>query len=167
MKKLILLNGTMGAGKTAISKELLKLLQQSVFLDGDWCWNMNPFLVNEETKQMVLKNICFLLNSFINCSAYKYIIFCWVMHQEEIINEILKHLNLENTKTYIFTLTLTEAALIQRLMNDINQNQRTPDVLERSIKRIGLYKKMNTSKIGVSSITPFQAAKQIAELVNQ
>ncbi len=167
MKKLILLNGTMGAGKTAISQELLQLLQPGVFLDGDWCWNMIPFIVNEETRQMVLKNICFMLNSFINCSEYKYILFCWVMHQEKIISEILEHLNLENTNTYIFTLTLTEAALTKRLMKDVARHQRTLDVLERSIKRIGLYKNMDTSKIDVSDITPFQAAKKIAELVSK
>ena len=89
------------------------------------------------------------------------------MHQEEIISEILKHLNLENIKTYIFTLTLTEAALSKRLMKDIARHQRTLDVLERSIKRIGLYKNMDTSKIDVSDITPFQAAKKIAELVSK
>ncbi len=35
MKKLILINGTMGVGKTATSNALLQLLPQSVFLDGD------------------------------------------------------------------------------------------------------------------------------------
>ena len=167
MKKLILLNGTMGAGKTAICQELLKLLQPGVFLDGDWCWNMNPFIVNDETKQMVLKNISFMLNSFINCSEYEYIIFCWVMHQEEIINEILKNLKLENTKTFTFTLMLTEAALTKRLMKDIDQHKRTFDVLERSIERIDLYKNMNTIKIDISDLTPLQAAKQIAKLISQ
>lgn len=166
MKKLIFLNGTMGSGETVTSQKLFKLFQPSVFLDGDWCWNMNPFIVNEETKQLVLKNICFLLNSFIQCSEYKYIIFCWVMDQEEMISKILKHLNLENTRTYIFTLILTEAALTKRLMKDIEQHRRSIDVLERSINRIESYQKMNTIKIDVSEITPVQAAKRIAELVN-
>ncbi|MEA4919829.1 MAG: AAA family ATPase [Clostridiaceae bacterium] len=161
MKKLILINGTMGAGKTTTCQELLKLLQPSVFLDGDWCWNMNPFIVNEETKQMVLKNICFMLNSFINCSEYKYIIFCWVMHQQEIIDDILKHLNLDSVETHTITLTLTEEALTKRLGEDIAQKIRQPDVLERSISRIVLYNDMDTIKVDVSNITPFQAAKKI------
>lgn len=161
MKKLILINGTMGAGKTATCQELLKSLQPSVFLDGDWCWNMNPFIVNEETKQMVLKNICFVLNGFINCSEYKYIIFCWVMHQQEIIDNILKHLNLDNVETHTITLTLTEEALTKRLGEDISRKIRHPDVLERSIARIGLYNDMDTTKVDVSNITPFQAAKKI------
>jgi len=36
----------MGVGKTTTSNELKKLLMKSVFLDGDWCWDMSPFIVN-------------------------------------------------------------------------------------------------------------------------
>ena len=46
----------MGVGKTTVSKELKNRLQKSVFLDGDWCWDMNPFVVNDETKAMVMDN---------------------------------------------------------------------------------------------------------------
>lgn len=57
MKKLIIINGTMGVGKTATSKALYQKLESSVWLDGDWCWMMNPFIVNEENKTMVIDNI--------------------------------------------------------------------------------------------------------------
>ena len=43
----------MGAGKTTVCQELKKLLPPCAFLDGDWCWDMEPFLVTEETKAMV------------------------------------------------------------------------------------------------------------------
>ena len=75
MKKLYLIGGTMGIGKTAVCQELKLKLDNSVFLDGDWCWDANPFQVTEETKNMVMDNICFLLNQFIHCSAYNNIIF--------------------------------------------------------------------------------------------
>lgn len=81
MKKLIIINGTMGVGKTTTSLELQKILPQNVFLDGDWCWSMEPFVVNDETKTMVMNNITYLLNNFIRCSEYENIIFCWVMHE--------------------------------------------------------------------------------------
>lgn len=43
MKRLILIGGTMGVGKTAVCRELQKLLPGNVFLDGDWCWDAVPF----------------------------------------------------------------------------------------------------------------------------
>ena len=39
MKTLYLIGGTMGVGKTAVSQQLKKDLPNSVFLDGDWCWD--------------------------------------------------------------------------------------------------------------------------------
>lgn len=45
MKNLIFINGAMGVGKTATSRELQKLLPNCVFLDGDWCWDMSPLLL--------------------------------------------------------------------------------------------------------------------------
>lgn len=76
MKKLILIGGTMGVGKTATSSLLKQKLNQSVFLDGDWCWDMHPFVVNRETKAMVMNNIVYQLNQFISCSEIENIIFC-------------------------------------------------------------------------------------------
>ena len=75
MKTLYLIGGTMGVGKTAISQQLKKDLPNSVFLDGDWCWDADPFQVTEETKEMVMQNICCLLNNFLHCTAYENIVF--------------------------------------------------------------------------------------------
>lgn len=86
----------MGVGKTAVSQQLKLDLHNSVFLDGDWCWNARPFQVTDETKSMVLDNICFLLNNFLHCSAYENVIFWWVMHQQSIIDSITKKLDTQN-----------------------------------------------------------------------
>ena len=59
----------MGMGKTAVCRKMNYLLNNSVFLDGDWCWNADPFQVTDETKNMVMDNITHLLNNFIHCSA--------------------------------------------------------------------------------------------------
>ena len=50
MKKLIIINGTPGVGKTTICKALNQNVENSVWLDGDWCWMINPFKVTEENK---------------------------------------------------------------------------------------------------------------------
>ena len=51
MKTLYLIGGTMGIGKTTACRLLKTKLPDSVFLDGDWCWDMHPFIVNDETKK--------------------------------------------------------------------------------------------------------------------
>lgn len=161
MKRLIMVNGTMGVGKTTTSRELQKVLPNNVFLDGDWCWDMKPFIVNEETKSMVINNICFLLNNFLTCSAYENIIFCWVMDEQSIIDEILSKIKTDGVSVKIFSLIADKAALERRLKEDVKSGVRTVDVIERSILRIEKYNVLNTTKIDVSEITPEQAAKLI------
>ncbi len=162
MKKLIFINGTMGSGKTATASELLKMLNHSVFLDGDWCWMMNPFMVTDETKQMVQDNIVHLLHNFLTCSEYENVIFCWVMQYESIICSLLAKLADCEFEFYVFTLTISKQALTGRIGKDVDNHIRTPDVLERSLQRLPLYKKMGTVKIDVSKISARQAAEQIA-----
>ena len=165
MKNLIFINGTMGVGKTATSRELQKLLPNCVFLDGDWCWDMSPFIVNDETKKMVIDNISYLLNNFISCSVYENIIFCWVMHEQIILDDVLSRLNKHNCILYKFSLVCSEQALISRLTKDIELGIRTEDVINRSISRLKNYFEMDTQKIDVSEVSAKEAAKIIFEYI--
>jgi broad-specificity NMP kinase len=161
MKNIYLIGGTMGVGKTTTCQIIKNKLNNCVFLDGDWCWDMHPFQVTEETKQMVLENICFLLNSFIKCSAYENIVFCWVMHEQTIIDYIVSRLDTSDCKGHSISLVCSEQALQARLRKDVDAGIRTEDVIRRSIERIPFYKKLNTYKVDVSKITPVQVADLI------
>ena len=52
MKRLILVGGPMGVGKSAVCRALMERLSRCLYLDGDWCWDASPFQVTEETKAM-------------------------------------------------------------------------------------------------------------------
>lgn len=162
-KNLIFVNGTMGSGKTTVCRELKTMLMPSVFLDGDWCWDMCPFVVSGETKCMVVDNIVHLLGNFLKCSEYKNIIFCWVMHEQAIVDELLGKLEPLCAEFRIFTLMPNEKALTSRLQKDVDNGLRSEDVIKRSVVRLPLYEKMNTCKIDVSSIS----AKEAAEIIKK
>lgn len=164
MKHLYLIGGTMGVGKTTICQLLKKILPNSVFLDGDWCWDADPFQVTDETKAMVLDNICHLLNNFIACSAYETIIFCWVMHRQSIIDDITSRLRLDGIQLHCISLICNEASLCQRLDKDIASGLRQPDIVERSLSRLPLYAGLDTKKIDTSRKDPAQIAGILAIL---
>lgn len=42
-KKLIIIGGVPGVGKTTVAELLKNALQNAVWLDGDWCWMMHPW----------------------------------------------------------------------------------------------------------------------------
>lgn len=167
MKKLIIINGTMGVGKTTTCNKLLNMITPSVFLDGDWCWNINPFIVTDETKLMVIDNITHLLKNFLCCSEYEYVIFCWVLHKESIMKDILNNLKDFKFELFVITLMCSEKALRDRLTLDINNNVRKYDVIERSLQKSDFYIEMDTTKIDVSDIDAHQAAIEIVKIIGE
>ena len=164
MKKLFIIGGTMGIGKSTVSQILKRNLPNSVFLDGDWCWDSCPFQVTAETKEMVIKNICAVLNNFLKCSAYENIIFCWVMHEQSIIDAILSGLDTANCRVLTVSLLCSEQELTQRLQKDVAAGIRTPDVIERSVQRIPLYQNLDTIKVNTSGKSATEVAQEIAAL---
>lgn len=164
MKNLYMIGGTMGVGKTTACKLLKRRLDNAVFLDGDWCWDANPFQVTEETKAVVVDNICHMLNNFIRCTAYQNIIFCWVMHEQEIIDRILSRLDTRGCAVRTISLVYSKTALAHRLQGDIDSGIRRPEDIARSSGRLPLYEKLRTIKIDVSGLTPVETAERIAAL---
>ena len=68
---------------------------------------------------MVQENIAFLLGQFLRCPAYKTVIFCWVMHQEAIIRELLSRLDTRGVQVRVFTLLPSPAALEAHIQKDV------------------------------------------------
>lgn len=164
MKTLYLIGGTMGVGKTTVCRCLQKMLPNCVFLDGDWCWDMSPFVVTEETKDMVMDNICHMLNNFLSCSVYENIVFCWVMHQQAIIDEILNRTDAAEGRVVAVSLTCDAVTLRSRLAADVAAGVREADILERSPVRLPLYDALNTHKIDTTGRTPVEIAEEIIKI---
>lgn len=163
MKRLYLIGGPMGVGKTTVCRILKQVLPDCMFLDGDWCWDMNPFVVNDETKKMVMDNICSLLTNFLRCSVSRNVVFCWVMHEQRIVDEILNRLLLDKVETVCISLVCSEEELKRRLRKDIDAGVRKEDVIARSLERLSGYWTMNTEKLDVTEMTPEETAMKILE----
>lgn len=146
--------------KPATEKELTN----SVFLDGDWCWDADPFQVTDETKAMVMDNICYLLNNFLHCSAYENVIFCWVMHEQSIVDEIVSKLDTEECRVIKISLIVDEANLRKRLLSDIANKIRTEEIMDKSIARIQMYQVLDTVKIDTSNKSVCEITEEIAAL---
>ena len=162
-KTLYLIGGTMGVGKTAVCRQLKKDLPRSVFLDGDWCWDADPFIVTDETKEMVLENICFLLNQFLRCSAYRNILFCWSWTVSPPWTLFSRVWTLQTAGSNVFS--YCRAGMYSgQTCRGYKGRSSFADVIERSIARIPLYASLNTLKIDTSHKSIRMTADEIKNL---
>ncbi|WP_265457482.1 AAA family ATPase [Enterococcus sp. HY326] len=166
MKKLILIGGPMGIGKSTVTAALNEELENSVMLDGDWCWQMHPWQFTEENKQMVLKNIQFLLQSFIDNSSFDFIIFCWVMDHQEIINDVLAGLTLTNTEVTSVSLVASPQKLAENIQIDIAKGLRDFDSITTAIARLENYRGVESIKIDTTALDVPATVAKIKDLIS-
>lgn len=152
----------MGVGKSTTCEVLLDRLGAAAYLDGDWCWMMRPWVVNDRTISMVERNIVHMLSEYISLPDVNNVIFGWVMHRADIVDRLLSELRRDDLRISVFTLICSPDALRRRIGLDIKAGKRTEDNLQRSLERLPLYADMPWPKIDVSTITAEQAAQEIA-----
>ena len=161
-KTFITVHGTMGVGKSAVCQHLYKRLEHSIWLDGDWCWMMNPWIFSEENKRMVESNITHLLRNFLKNSSCQYVLFSWVLHQEEIFKMLLTSLQDLHFNLYRIALLCSEETLRMRMMHD----DRDRETIERSIQRLPYYQAMESIKLDTTDMMVSEVANNILHLIN-
>ena len=168
MKRLVLVGGSMGVGKSAVCRALMERLSRCLYLDGDWCWNMHPFSVTEETRALVLDNICSMLARALRCPELDHVILGWVLHQQQTADMILSRLPLDGAEVANISLLASPKALRTRLERDMADGRRPRDgVVERSLAYLPMYERLNTWKLDTTRLTPEEAAAQISRLLGQ
>ena len=163
MKKLIIINGTMGVGKTTVCRQLYRQLDHAVWLDGDWCWLMHPWEFSAENKAMVMDNISHLLRNFLNNSTFKYVVFSWVMHEQAIFAELLDRLAGCDFQPVMISLTCTAETLAVRMKQDGG----TDEAIRHSTSRLELYQQLDTIKIDATDRSVDAVVDEIVRLVGQ
>lgn len=117
MKRLIIISGPIGIGKSSTADEMLKKLDSAVILDGDLFGN--PNFRSEETLKIEEANIAFTLNSYLQSDAYENILFIWT-HPPKRIEEFLLRSVKINCVVKRILLTGTECALTSHLLKDFS-----------------------------------------------
>ena len=114
MKKLILISGSPCVGKTTVGQHLFERYENSAYLDGDWCWCVNPFSAKDKRLRNGDKSMSFVLSNYLN-SNFDYVFFTSVVLTDATIREnILKDITATDYEVIGFTLTCSEETLRKR-----------------------------------------------------
>ena len=114
MKKLILLSGSPCVGKSTAGRQLFAQYENSAYLDGDWCWCVNPFSVKDSRLRNGDKSMSFVLSNYL-ASGFEYVFFASVVLTDSAIREnILRDITATDYEVIGFTLTCSEETLVSR-----------------------------------------------------
>ncbi len=178
-KKLIYISGTTGVGKTTTAKKLVNELNSSVMLDGDWCFEQgSDWHFDKETMERTIDSICYVLNNHLHNPNFDNIIFSWILHQDNVINQIINYLeeNGNQFEFYNITLTCNPKVIYSRLVNRIKKTSEEisydnyckdciEEIFNEAIKKIPDFSSLDTYKIDVSDMDLESVVDEILNFV--
>jgi broad-specificity NMP kinase len=139
MKKVFIIFGAPGIGKTTISKILYKKIDDTQYIDIDELWRIQPFIVNDINKTYVETNIKHMYASFLKHPSLKHLILTWVVPTKG-LKDMMKSW-FKDTEVYFYRLVAQNDVYLKRLKDDqrdeskfddyitINQNHTFDDVM--------------------------------------
>lgn len=167
MKKLIVIVGPNGVGKTTTAMRMKEQYSKTAFVDSDWCRFINPFTLTDITKKTVIANLYCLLRNYLLCEEINTVIFTYSWHGErkEIYDNLIKHLLNDGIEfqEIIIILKCSESENRRRALFDNRNLER----IERGMKNtFSFYDKFQYPCIDTTHMTVLQVVEQIWKLAN-
>ena len=164
MKKLILICGPNGVGKTTLCKALHNNLLNSALVEPELCTMINPFRLNDDIGSLTISNITHLLRNYLNCSSVDYVIFNYGLHglRSMIFKKVME--NLKDTKFEFvpFSIKCDENENIKRMIKDERDEER----IQRALSYRSIYEQLEYPVIDTTSLTVEKTVERVLQQLN-
>ena len=162
-KKLVMITGPAGIGKTTVCKELFKRINGCAWLDGDWCWMVNPYPgKTPEQKKYVEKAFGYIINGYFNNANTKIILFSWLMHSQFMFDLITEQIADKDYELIKIALVCSDKNMyVERMRNDRRREEQIKEA--DNMKR---FHQLNANIIDVVHLSVDDVAERIIELIH-
>jgi len=169
---IIIINGSVGVGKTAVSWKINRLLYHSVMLDGDYIGAVNPFDLHSHERIIHLYKTIACLVKFHLQNNFKHFIINYVFESEEQLNLLKGELERFDETIYCCLLYCEETKQKQRIEN--RNNRQLEWELQRALElnhildeanQIGFIgERLNTTRLSIDEVATaiVEKAQQVA-----
>lgn len=166
MKKLILILGANGVGKSTTAEMLLQKLVKCAYIDADWCQAINPFPFTDATRTAVSNNIYSLFKNYLLCDDIEFIVFPYGFHGErkQLFEQVLSRLEQEGIVFELCPIILKccKEENIKRALKDGRDRER----IERGIRNtFSFYDKYTYPSIDITYLEPNEVAEKIVNIL--
>jgi cytidylate kinase len=164
MKNLIFIHGPNGVGKSTLCKSLFSRLQNSAWLESEWCRMITPFTFNDEIIELVEKNLFFMLRSYLECSSIEYVIFSYGLHgpRKQIFDNILKKLSDIDYKLIPIIVTCSYEENRRRMIKDTRDEER----INRALSARSIYEGLDSPIIDSTDLSVDETVNRVLEIID-
>lgn len=166
MKRLILICGANGIGKSTVSRALLQSLPKSAYIDSEYCCAIHPFELTADTVQLFKSNIAALIiNSFCS-SSVESVIFPYGFHglRQEIFQGVLRELR-ERGIVYAFFPVILECERDENV-NRMRNDNRSEERIQRALKNTRhVYDHYDYPRIDTTHLSVAETVAEIKRVV--
>jgi cytidylate kinase len=164
MKKLIMICGPNGVGKTTLTKTLNRRLMNSALIDPEWCRMINPFYFDDEINLLTISNMTHLLRSYLSCTSINYVIFNYGFHgpRRMIYDNVMDNLKDLDYEFIPIIVTCDEQENIDRMLADDRDEER----IKRALSVRGIYDDINYPLIDSTKLTVEETVEKVIEIVS-
>jgi dephospho-CoA kinase len=114
---IIIINGSLGVGKTTTAEQLHWKFDKSVCLDGDSIGNVNPFEIYDDARITHLYRTLALLIDFHQKNGYSNFVINYVFESPDSLQDLLNRLRPLDSSIHVYWLTCDREKQAKRVMD--------------------------------------------------
>lgn len=164
MKKLAMIGGPAGVGKTAVCKKLFGEISGCAWLDADWCWMVNPYPGKTDAQKGYAQGTFGrILDGYLQDDNTKIILFCWLMFADFMFELVTDPITVPGYELVKIVLTCDDdAAYLERMQRDGRRQEQIcgRDTMEK-------YHSMDATVIDTSRLTIEETAERIRKIIEE
>lgn len=165
MKKLIVLLGPNGVGKSTAARTLMERCPGTACVDADWCRSFNPFPFTPATKETATDNLHALIRNDLRCVDIQTVVWPYGLHGERqaIYEDVIRRLAADKLDFQLHPIILkcSMEETLRRCKADGRDRERT----ERGIvNTFTLYDEMDFPAIDTTDLSAEETVSKILAL---
>jgi chloramphenicol 3-O-phosphotransferase len=161
---IIIINGSLGVGKSSVAEELHYKFDKSVHLDGDYIGDVHPFEIYDEARINHLYRTLELLIGFHQKKGYPNFVINYVFESPQSLQELLSLLRPLDPSIHTYWLTCDEeeqARRIKKRRREELQWELNRFVELQQIQRQAAHQGFIGQEVDTTRLTPKEAAEEI------
>ena len=166
MKRILVILGPNGVGKSTVSAELLERMPNTAYIDSDTLKWTNPGGRNQEAIEVQRKNILTIFRNYLECDWIQNVIFPYGLHghRKQMLQQMMSKLKNDfNVEIKVIVLECDEIENVRRMKADGRDEVRIGRALTNTRE---LFDDLNVPKVDVTKLNVKETAEQIINLLS-